>query len=230
MFDDMRANHDQIVQDAVNAVSKVNRETVANAFVLSLSSRRLDIRSALGSYAVLQHFPVHSAPSSIRICPICRTINEEQTEELNVLNLERFKFGGVRHDNPIYASLDLDLFSRLRIDVPTNGDVALLKVMLAAIKNAPSNVAAEQLEGLLPKDLKSNKNERHVLIGILGLCGILETKDHHGYFREYVPYEKRELPDRRFVDMAYPSCWWSSRDGINDEAVNYWFGHLLARE
>jgi hypothetical protein len=30
-----------------------------------------------------------------------------------------------------------------------------------------------------------------------------------------------------FVGMAYPACWWRRSDGINQEALVYWFGHLL---
>ena len=68
---------------------------------------------------------------------------------------------------------------------------------------------------------------REVLIGILGLCGVLETSEHRGYMTRFVPWSERELPARRFIDMHYPACWWTRADGVNGEAVQYWFGHVL---
>ena len=63
------------------------------------ASRRVEIRSALGSFAVLQHFPMHAAPGQREACPVCGDYNRPADEEdLNVLNFERFKWGGVRHD------------------------------------------------------------------------------------------------------------------------------------
>ena len=29
---------------------------------------------------------------------------------------------------------------------------------------------------------------------------------------------------------AYPACWWTGADGVNRDAVDYWFGHLLQAE
>ena len=44
MFDPIRVSHDDIVKRAITAVRGVTRQTVADAFVVSLSSRRLDLR------------------------------------------------------------------------------------------------------------------------------------------------------------------------------------------
>src|SRR5262249_5293003 len=69
MFDDILLSHADIVSRAIAAVRVVDRRAVANAFVASLSSRRLELRSALGSFAVLQHFPQHTAPQQSGACP-----------------------------------------------------------------------------------------------------------------------------------------------------------------
>src|SRR5262249_5500620 len=101
------------------------------------------------------------------------------------------------------------------------------KGVLQAIKAAPAETSSATLEKHLAKAFKSNKSERDALIGILGYCGIIATAEHPGFMRNFVPSSSRELPSRRFVDMAYPACWWKRTDGINQEAIAYWFGHVL---
>lgn len=228
MFDEVHLSHDDVVRRALSAVRGVDRRSVAGAFVASLSSRRLELRSALGSFAVLQHFPRHGTPIERGPCPVCRAYNRtSRREDLNILNFERFKWGGVRHEDPLYAALDLELFARVKPPSPAPDDVRLLRAMLDAIKAAPPETSSASLQKHLAKVIRSNKPERDMLIGILGLCGILGTAEHPGYLRQFVPASARELPPRRFVDMAYPACWWTRADGVSKQAVAYWFGHLL---
>jgi hypothetical protein len=228
MFDPVRLSHDEIVKRAIAAVRAVKRHVVADAFIFSLSSHRLDLRSALGSFAVLQHFPRHPAPPSRESCLVCGVYKAPfEDEDLNVLNFERFKWGGVRHDDPMYASMDLQLFKTLSPVTPSPADVAIFKGLLKAIEAAPTTTSSADLQKHLAKALKSNKAERDVVINILGYCGILATTGHPGYMNAYVPISDRDLPARRFVDMAYPACWWQRKNGINKKALAYWFGHLL---
>src|SRR5262245_33281705 len=68
MFDSIRLSHFDIVERAIAAVRPVERQAVADAFIVSLSSRHLELRSALGSFAVLQHFPRHGDPPPRTYC------------------------------------------------------------------------------------------------------------------------------------------------------------------
>jgi hypothetical protein len=228
MFDEARLSHDDLVKRALASVHATDRQSVANAFVVSLASRRLDLRSALGSFAVLQHFPRHKATAGQGACAVCGEYDcTSAPEDLNVLNFERFKWGGVRHDQPLYAALDLELFERVVALPPGADDVQLLKALFDAIEKAPPRTSSASLQKHLSKVLQSNKPERDAVVAILGLCDILSTKDHPGYMRRFVAWSGRELPDRHFVDMAYPACWWTRADGISQEAIEYWFGHLF---
>ena len=143
-----------------------------------------------------------------------------------MLNFERIKWGGVRHLYPIYAAFDLEQFQRLDPVIPEPIHVELLKEILRSIEGTDSTTTAAQLQEHL-KMLKSNKAERDVLIGILGICGILETNDHPGFLASFISESERVFPDRRFVDMTYPACWWTRTSGLNWKAVDFWFGHLL---
>ncbi len=228
MFDPLRLSHADSVTRAVEAVGSVEKRAVADAFIVSLASRRLELRSALGSFAVLQHFPRHDASSEQEACFVCgEYIRSAEEVDLNVLNFERLKWGGVRHDKPLYACMDLQLFQRQSGVLPSAADVAVFKSVLKAIQAAPLSTSSASLEKHLAKAFKSSKSERDIVVGILGLCGILATAEHPGYLFRFVPWTERELPARRFVDMKYPACWWQRSDGINREALAYWFGHVL---
>src|SRR5439155_15730659 len=123
--------------------------------------------------------------------------------------------------------MDLELFQTLPRVSPTPVNVAVFKGLLKAIDAAPANTSSAVLQKHLAKAFKSSKAERDVVAGILGHCGILATDEHPGYMHRFVPWSDRELPARRFVDMAYPACWWQRTDGINKDALDYWFRHVL---
>jgi hypothetical protein len=125
------------------------------------------------------------------------------------------------------SSLDLELFRKQPRASPMPADVAALKSVLKATEAAPASTSSAALQKHLAEAFKSNKAERDVVVGILGYCGILATAEHPGFTHRFVPSSDRELPARRFVDMAYPACWWQRSDGINHEALAYWFGHVL---
>ncbi|MEM7012594.1 MAG: hypothetical protein AAF585_14050 [Verrucomicrobiota bacterium] len=229
MFDPSSYSHNEITNRAVRVAGKISPIAVADAFVASLGSRRLDLRSALGSFAVLRHFPSHEAELDGRQCKICGEYDQSSNEDLNVFNFERFKWGGVRHDVVGYALFDLEQFSTTLSNPPTDMDIRILGALIEAIESAPDNMTANALQKHLAPIVKSNKSEREILIAILGLTGILSAIHHPGYLTSFVRSDERELPSRRFVDMTYPACWWRRSDGINAEAVEFWFGHHLRR-
>ena len=226
MFDPVVANHDEFVERLAGEVSRCDKIAVANAFLASLSTRRLEWRSALGSYAVFHRMRPHASPAQALSCLDCGMYLAHEPVDLNVLNFERFKWGGVRHSHVEYALLDLTLFARTSIPGPTSEDIDIFRELIAALRAVEVEVTASSLHKHLPKCLKANKAERDVLVGILGLAGILGTPDHPGFAERFIPARSRELPNRRFVDLSYPACWWSGRDGINETALTYFFGHI----
>ena len=102
-------DHDGWVRAAVAAASTVTAQEAAGAFLSSLTTRRLDLRSALGSYALACHLREHPftiprdliydgyAPVGPDDCAVCGLRGREAGEQdLNVFKFERFKWGGVR--------------------------------------------------------------------------------------------------------------------------------------
>lgn len=213
-----RLDHDGWVDAAKKAASLVSAEEIEDAFLASLTSRRLDLRSALSSYVVATRLPAHpyrqDAPDPM--CSECSLYTDEQ--DLNVLNFERFKWGGVRHDQVDYVAFDLEQFRRAPRIEATRQDIDAGRRLLDELRLLPPGTGAPAAAKQL-RSLKGNQAERGVLLDILGVCSILQTPDHRGHIPQFVPYRARELPPHRFVDRAYPVCWWTSDHGINDSAV-----------
>ncbi len=227
MFDTLDVRHDELVASARQLARAITREHVANAFVASLETRDLPRRSALGSYALTHHLPKHTHDEPRTQCPVCGMYGGPSKIDRSVLNFERFKWAGVRHEQIGYATFDLEQFRSLPPVTPTPAARGLLESLLEAIDAAPQSTTAASLHKVLPASIKANKAERDILVGILGLAGVLRTAEHPGYHEGFVGYRERTPPARRFVDMHYPACWWRREDGTNHAAVEYWFGHFL---
>jgi len=227
MFEPIKIEHADILARISTAVSKLDCRRVADAFLASLSTRRLDFRSVLGSYAVFRHLPDHNPSGAGRRCGFCGLDWSGDLEDLNVLNFERLKWGGVRHRNPTYAAMDMELFLRGAPPSPTPEDIRIFRDILSAVESTPGHVTSANLQKCFAGALKSNEAERDVLVAILGFCGVLETADHPGFSKAFIPIGERSLPHRRFIDMPYPACWWRRDEGINREAVDEYFGHVL---
>lgn len=229
MFDPIKPTHEEAISQLQVAVKRVALHQVADGFLASLSTRRLEWRSALGSYSVGRWLPMHEPTPGERTCHICGLHDYMHVKEHDVsrLNFERLKWGGVRHSDPIYATLDLELFAETSTAAPTAEDIRIFRDILSAIAAVPATVTSAALHKHLPGSLKANKAEREQLIAILGLCGVLGTSAHPGFGERFIPVHQRLLPDRRFVDMPYPVCWWRGTDGVNEARVREVFGHAL---
>jgi hypothetical protein len=98
MFAEPRSlDHDGWVHAARTAVRACTTAEVGEAFLASLTGRRLDLRSALGSYAAARFLPDHSitVPPNRHHCAVCglHESTASDPEDLNVLNFERFQMG-----------------------------------------------------------------------------------------------------------------------------------------
>lgn len=226
MFDaPLSLRHDDLVRDVVELGASLSRSSVASAFLASLTSRRLELRSALGSYAIARHLSEHDfvpAQGWYRrggvTCAVCGLAEVESDIDRNVLNFERFKWGGVRRDDLVYVHLDLQQFSDNARVHPSDEAARLFRELISALKTLPPATTAPRAERAL-RALPSNKEERKVVLGILGVCGVLESREHRGHSLAFVPAHDRELPPLRFAELPYPVCWWTASDGVNDDAL-----------
>jgi hypothetical protein len=215
------ATHDEVVDAVIAGRDALEDDEVTAVFVSSLTSRRLDLRSALGSFAVARHLAQHPHdPDPSGYCRMCRLRADERDIDRNVMSFERFKWGGVRRDDLVYVAFDLEQFASADHPEATTEDRALLEALLDELQAAPPSTTEAKAATTLLRALKGNKDERGVLIDILGVCSVLETTEHRGYADRFVPYTNRDLPGKRFVEHVYPACWWTAADGVNREPLH----------
>jgi hypothetical protein len=224
MFDHVEFSHDEIIFQLIEIVNNLTLKEVSDQFIASLSTRRLDLRSALGSYIAGTHLIKHVFTGDESYCIYCGMFSKKrEKQDLNVLNFERFKWGGVRHLDPLYISFDLDQYSKTEKIVPTQKDYEILNEIILTINEIPPEGKIRDLEKALSKVIKSNKEEREVLLQILGFCSILAPKKYPGFINQFIPFAEREIPDHYKNDWAYPVCWWKGRDGVNVTALKLIF-------
>lgn len=110
MFPPDRVSHDDLTGRIHAARQHVSLAAARDGFLASLTARTLDLRSALGSFAIASHYPIHafevSGAQGDFLCHICGVPNEDDNVDLNVLNFERHKWGGVRRLDPRYIAFD----------------------------------------------------------------------------------------------------------------------------
>ena len=226
MFDPRPMTHDQVVSWLLRVRGAVTRKEATDAFLASLGSRRLDWRSALGSFAVARHFHDHPHPGgNARVCPTCGSLGgtaDDVAGDLSILNFERFKWGGVRHLWPVYAALDLELFAKAEKPVPRAEDLAIMGRIIEAARGMPPDARLDQLQRAVGEHLPSSKHERRVLLEILGYCGILQDPRHPGFLEEFRVCSARHGGGRG--DWSYPVEHWRGRHGVNEQALGFWFG------
>ncbi|WP_328332237.1 hypothetical protein OHA70_13525 [Kribbella sp. NBC_00382] len=221
-----KRSHDELVGEVRDLAKSVPIADAGQAFVASLSSHRLDLRSALGSLAVARHLPAHTFQEHERerFCAVCGLYPTSSTDP-NVMNFERFKWGGVRRDHLDYIAFDLEQFLRAPRLTPVAADLDLGRTLLRTLRATPAEVTAVKAEAQL-KLPKSNKSQRRNLLDILGVCGVLETAGHRGYADNWVDYCDREQPSRAYVESTYPVSWWTGADGVNERNARLFLSAL----
>jgi hypothetical protein len=240
MFDPVTVTHDDIVARLLTIRDRVSIEQVTDAFLASLSSRRLELRSALGSFSFAAHFPDHrlvehargQMPSGRLHCRLCGLYGHSAAEQqdLNVLSFERWKWGGVRHLDPLYCWFDLTQFAKAGVAVPTQEDYSILARIVEIASGLAAKAKPNELEKRIGNVIKSNGAERRVLIQILGYCGVLKPAGRHGLLQAYTSSEHRDLdrPRDHTNDWSYPVIWWRGADGIDRDALNRLFPKVAA--
>ena len=226
MFAPVTHTHDSAVQWAIKMRKQTPRESVARGFLSGLSTRRLDWRSAIGSAAVLTNLAKHPFKRSVENFPFCDCCGliETNVEDLNVLNFERIKFGGVRHDNIVYAAFDLWRFGETDVPDPTLEDRQILQRILDVCSSQPAKSIASKLATALRPALASSNEERRQLITMLSLAGVLRPKRKQAFVDSWIRSDDRDEGDS---DWDYPIEHWRGSDGVHLPSVKLWFSDWL---
>lgn len=236
MFDPLTISHDECILAITALVKGISQTQVTKGFLSSLTSRRLDWRSSLASYAIAQKIPSHQYAPIISgtsytdgkptahsyTCGICRDsqygiLGSESYNEMdiNVFNFERIKWGGVRHGDILYTYFDLNQFIKADIPEPTSEDIVCFREILTIIETSEPNDYPSALEKRLASVIKSSKAERQILIEILASLGILKPRC----------FDRQRQGKNDWVFAEY----WRGEDKYCQQTVEHLFGKYLAQ-
>jgi hypothetical protein len=235
MFEPFNISHDEAIKEILKIIPSISKEKVVKAFLSSLSTNRLDWRSSLASYFIAKQIIDHKFTKVISgqsfdqngnithtsyTCEICRDLKygiigdlNYNNIDLNVLNFERIKWGGVRQSNLDYTIFDLKQLQIAEITEPTIEDVNIFKLILETIEKSEPNDYPGKLEKNLSNVIKSTKNERIILIEILACIEVLKPKS----------YDRKTTNknDWKFVE------YWRGEDKYNKETVDEYFKRYI---
>lgn len=221
MFDPITITYDELLNELRTLHEEITWEQVSETFLHSLSTRKVHLRSALSSWVLTRRLLAHtdgserwSLPLAAQHIPEVEWMHPQQqytTEDLNVLNFERIKWGGVRLTWLLYCWLDLKLFHLEQPVRCTEEDVNMLQHMLMEATCCAPADSARKLEKRWKDIFPSNKNERDVVMEILGYIGVLATTD------------APRIGRGQYSDLDSMATW-QGQDGYNVDAVSAYFG------
>ncbi|MGS2763678.1 hypothetical protein [Sinomicrobium sp. M5D2P9] len=207
MFDPVSFTVNEIKNELKGLINRIEKEKIVKGFITSLGNKRLDWRSAIASYSnaklILERKREFYRPEILKY----------ENEDLNILNFERIKWGGVRRSDLLYNYLDLKLFEKEKITELTELDINTLKNLLRCINDSETGEYPGKLRERLKDVIKGNKNERHILIEILGCCEILSPKSY-------------DRPTTGRHDWSFAE-YWRGEDKFNMEVVNEYFSEYI---
>lgn len=229
----IQLSHDEVVDRAIVAAAALTPKQAASAFAASLSTRRLDWRSTLGSLAAVQHLSRHAfVPRSVKDPGHCAVCGLQQQVALDLDGLAELRAEQrylVRFYDVAYAVADLEAFPGVQVPEPTPADLDLLQALLEGLRSPGMKLG--QLNAAIRVGFKSNKNQRAYILEALGVAGILCPTEVPSFETRWVSYQEREfgLSVHHFYskDAAYPLRHWSSESRLNEQAVQRWFGELI---
>lgn len=225
MFDDEHETHDEVIKKCFNAYAGCEKEHFTNLFLASLSSNRLDYRSGLSAYAIMQTFPNHVFETindyDCKIC--CET--PELNIDFNMINMFRFFCGGIAGVNASCLYFFLNEHKKLINIYPTLLDFKLFRMIMDVILSVDEKATPTILQKEIKKIscFKATKEQIQYFLETLGYCSILETSTHKGFLFQYT---NLGIPPRKThsSDWKYPVDFWKGKDGINHYAYEFWFG------
>lgn len=226
-FDPVALSHDEAVRRSLSAYSRISKRQVTDLFLSSLTSRRLELRSGLSAYAIMQTMPDHQYEETpAKFCRICSGSKEMPYLDLTALNKSRFRCGALfLFRTPYQIQFYLEQHAGLPDILPQAADVDLFNGIVAALGKVDEDCKPRDIYKVLKgvEGFKTSADECRSLLETLGLCSILETNEHKGYLYHYT--NPGLAPSKSHSsDWAYPVDFWTGKEGINRNAFSFWFG------
>ena len=208
--EDIAITKKEFIDNLQKILEEISLEEVSNAFLYSLSTRDLDYRYILASYIYARSWLKYDKGKEYKI-------PKEITATF--FYWVKYRSGRIWSEiaKPYYY---LSEFLNMEKKIPKEEDYQILKEILSFADNFDETKTATMLRNELAKEklFPSNKDEVTGLLEALGICGILETKEHKGFWNSFTPMFERDSGDLREY-FSYPFHWWKGKDGVNYENV-----------
>lgn len=226
-FDFVEITHDEALDKAFGYFKTIKKNHVTSLFLSGLSTGRLDYRSTLPAFAIMQTMPQHEfIPTEALFCEVCCGMEKETNLDLTGLNRDRFFSGSfVSSITPFEIFFFLKQSLSLDVIEPIECDFIIFNSILDILSEADSG---EKLASIVKKikkieNFKISTDQCKCLLETLGYCSILETQNHKGYLTIFT--NPGLSPSKSHSsNWAYPVDFWVGGEGINREALRYWFG------
>ena len=200
MFDPVKYDHAKLVRAAIEQRDAIKPKKIGRGFVASLSTGDVHLRSAIGSYGNIRDLTPHRFRKRTDdldyLCVVCDGSKSPGLSDLNVLNFERIKWGGVRHNSLIYNIFDLGRFAVEFKTKPSQQDQVILRKLLQFIRTADAKTSYGKLKKTI-KELLPNTN--------------LQQADATAEILMY----------SGLIDFG-----WKGSCGLNEDMVKFYFGSL----
>lgn len=226
IFPVVEMEHDDLIEKLHIEMAKAEKSKVVQEFLSGLENNEPQKRAALSAYAIMQKFPDHKFESHAGIqCGICSGFKKRKVD-FTLVNAMRYLGGSTNNGAPEQLYFFLAESNREReFSVPSGKKMkAVLSVLSSASAGDTPVILEKKIRGI--NELKFSQDESRGLLDLLGHLGVLETPEHKGFLNEYkniglVPKKSRS------TDWSYPVDFWLGEYGINENAVNFWFGDYL---
>lgn len=218
----MKISHDQSVNRLREALLLANPKRITDTFLSGLSSRDMSKRMILGIYAFADRFPMHTyRPSGVLgpdLCEICGEMHEEEVDYNLLSEWEKLQIGGTFNSHPLFMAMLLERMEFQQAYQPTALDYQIFNQILYIIGNCSAHDGRKQLENrLMVVKCLPNAQERHMLVDILGLCGIIQSRN----YQEADFADSESMPDLAWFN---PADQWTGKDGLSRKNLEKYFG------
>jgi len=232
-------SHEETYKKLNKLLERINPQDVADAFLASLATRKLEYRSALGSYWYVRSIPKHKVDSERSGCSYCnwsRWVKNPsewlKIEGVNVWNEIRYTYGGMCYGKLELAVFDIEEFTKLpkvSKDDVEEGKKLLLEMLHCIDDLGETGKVGKYRDYLVKKKIiKSNRAEIESLLNNLGTSGILSgspESEAPSYYEKFTSAENDARDPKEYLsDFTFPLNHWRIKDNVNKKMFKLVFG------
>ncbi|WP_068774268.1 hypothetical protein [Paenibacillus sp. FJAT-26967] len=212
--DQLSISHDDVIQRMNTIVLQYSPESLGNYLLASLSDRILEYRAIPDCYSNLRPVIPHKfmGSGSCQLCGISKESEHDITQ--SIFTIHKFGAGDTFFAFP--NVFILEKYIELEEPLPNKEDIAVMRKIVKEINTLHPNDGAISLALRLKSIIKSNDEERHLLIELLAKMGIIEPS---GDLSE----KYKKVPTRS--NWFGPASIWKGRDSVNPIALKHYFPH-----